>query len=196
MATNQLSYMEIEQRLRTFADSVVPATEVGYTLLYSFGKTEADIRRYKAGKGIVAKFDGLLIKGLLAYKVSPTHLMDDTLNTMKQDAALAKAAPRILAVSDGKRILAYDPKEGETYENPLSKLWIDFQFFYPLCGVERYRGIEENPADVKAAEKMAKLHDEIRAYNDFSSHDDLHDLNIFMTRLLFCYFAEDTGIFD
>ena len=62
--------------------------------------------------------------------------------------------------------------------------------------MERYRGIEENPADVKAAEKMAKLHDEIRAYNDFSSHDDLHDLNIFMTRLLFCYFAEDTGIFD
>ncbi|MBQ8361945.1 MAG: class I SAM-dependent DNA methyltransferase [Bacteroidaceae bacterium] len=196
MATNQLSYIEIEQRLRAFADGGVPASEVGYTLLYSFGKSEADIRRYKAGKGVVAKFEGLLVKGLLAYKACPTHLMDETLNAMKHDAALAKAAPRILAVSDGGRILAYDPKGQETYENPLGKLWIDFQFFYPLCGVERYRGIEENPADVKAAEKMAKLHDEIRAYNDFSSHDDLHDLNIFMTRLLFCYFAEDTGIFD
>ena len=196
MATNQLSYIEIEQRLRAFADDGVPASEVGYTLLYGFGKSETDIRRYKAGKGVVAKFDGLLVKGLLAYKACPTHLMDETLNAMKHDAALAKAAPRILAVSDGGRILAYDPKEQETYENPLGKLWIDFQFFYPLCGVERYRGIEENPADVKAAEKMAKLHDEIRAYNDFSSHDDLHDLNIFMTRLLFCYFAEDTGIFD
>ncbi len=196
MATNQLSYIEIEQRLRAFADDGVPASEVGYTLLYGFGKSEADIRRYKAGKGVVTKFEGLLVKGLLAYKACPTHLMDETLNAMKHDAALAKAAPRILAVSDGKRILAYDPKEQETYENPLGKLWIDFQFFYPLCGVERYRGIEENPADVKAAEKMAKLHDEIRAYNDFSSHDDLHDLNIFMTRLLFCYFAEDTGIFE
>ena len=196
MATNQLSYIEIEQRLRAFADGGVPASEVGYTLLYSFGKSEADIRRYTAGKGVVAKFEGLLVKGLLAYKACPTHLMDEVLNAMKHDAALAKAAPRILAVSDGGRILAYDPKELETYENPLGKLWIDFQFFYPLCGVERYRGIEENPADVKAAEKMAKLHDEIRAYNDFSSHDDLHDLNIFMTRLLFCYFAEDTGIFD
>ena len=177
MATNQLSYIEIEQRLRAFADDGVPAPEVGYTLLFSFGKSEADIRRYKAGKGVVAKFDGLLVKGLLAYKACPTHLMDETLNVLKHDAALAKAAPRILAVSDGGRILAYDPKEQETYENPLGKLWIDFQFFYPLCGVERYRGIEENPADVKAAEKMAKLHDEIRAYNDFSSHDDLHDLN-------------------
>jgi hypothetical protein len=144
----------------------------------------------------VAKFDGLLIKGLLAYRPASTMMMDETLNAMKRDTSIGKAAPRILAVSDGNRILAYDPKEGETYENPLSKLWIDFQFFYPLCGIERYRGIEENPADVKAAEKMAKLHDEIRAYNEFSSNDDLHELNIFMTRLLFCYFAEDTGIFS
>lgn len=177
-----------------FKDAVSLA-DIPYIILKSFGKTDADIRRYKSGKGIVAKFDGLLIKNLVAYRACPSMLMDETLNALKTDATIAKATPRILMVSDGERILAYDPKERETYENPLNKLWIDFQFFYPLCGIERYRGIEENPADVKAAEKMAKLHDEIRAYNDFSSNDDLHELNLFMTRLLFCYFAEDTGIF-
>ena len=177
-----------------FKDAVSPA-DIPYIILRAFGKTDADIRRYKSGKGIVAKFDGLLIKNLLAYRPCPSMLMDETLNALKTDATIAKATPRILMVSDGERILAYDPKERETYENPLNKLWIDFQFFYPLCGIERYRGIEENPADVKAAKKMAKLHDEIRAYNDFSSNDDLHELNLFMTRLLFCYFAEDTGIF-
>ncbi|EJX02939.1 methylase [gut metagenome] len=62
--------------------------------------------------------------------------------------------------------------------------------------IERVRYQDENPADVKAAEKLAKLHDELRAYNDFSSEADLHDLNIFITRLLFCFFAEDTGIFS
>lgn len=61
--------------------------------------------------------------------------------------------------------------------------------------VERVHTTAENPADVKAAEKLAKLHDEIRAYNEYNSDDDLHDLNIFITRLLFCFFAEDTGIF-
>lgn len=177
-----------------FKDAVSPA-DIPYIIMKAFGKTDADIRRYKSGKGIVAKFDGLLIKNLLVYRPCPSMLMDETLNALKTDATIAKATPRILMVSDGERILAYDPKERETYENPLNKLWIDFQFFYPLCGIERYRGIEENPADVKAAEKMAKLHDEIRAYNDFSSNDDLHELNLFMTRLLFCYFAEDTGIF-
>lgn len=194
MATS-ISYQQTEQELQAFKASFSPA-DIPYIILRAFGKTDADIRRYKSGKGIVAKFDGLLIKSLIAYRACPTMLMDETLNAMKTDASIAKAAPRILMVIDGKRILAYDPKERETYENPLGKLWIDFQFFYPLAGVERYRGIEENPADVKAAEKMAKLHDEIRAYNDFSSNDDLHELNLFMTRLLFCYFAEDTGIFE
>ena len=194
MATT-VSYQQTEQELQAFKGTFSPA-EIPFIILKAFGKTDADIRRYKSGKGIVAKFDGLLIKGLLAYRHVSTMMMDETLNAMKRDTSIGKAAPRILAVSDGNRILAYDPKEGETYENPLTKLWIDFQFFYPLCGIERYRGIEENPADVKAAEKMAKLHDEIRAYNEFSSNDDLHELNLFMTRLLFCYFAEDTGIFE
>ena len=193
MATT-ISYQQTEQELQAFKGTFSP-DDIPYILLKAFGKTDADIRRYKSGKGIVAKFDGLLVKGLFAYRSCSTILMDETLNAMKADASIAKAAPRILAVSDGSRILAYDPKEAETYENPLNKLWIDFQFFYPLAGIERYRGIEENPADVKAAEKMAKLHDEIRAYNDFSSNADLHELNLFMTRLLFCYFAEDTGIF-
>ena len=193
MATS-ISYQQTEQELQAFKGSFSSA-EIPYIILKAFGKTDADIRRYKSGKGIVVKFDGLLIKGVIAYRPCSAIEMDDTLNAMKTDAFIAKAAPRILTVSDGQRILAYDPKENETYENPLNKLWIDFQFFYPLCGIERYRGIEENPADVKAAEKMAKLHDEIRAYNDFSSNADLHELNLFMTRLLFCYFAEDTGIF-
>ena len=194
MATT-ISYQQTELELQAFKTGFSPA-DIPYILLKAFGKTDADIRRYKSGKGIVAKFDGLLIKGVIAYRPCTTIDMDDVLNAMKTDASIAKAAPRILAVSDGQRILAYDPKENETYENPLNKLWIDFQFFYPMCGIERFRGIEENPADVKAAEKMAKLHDEIRAYNDFSSNADLHELNLFMTRLLFCYFAEDTGIFS
>ena len=62
--------------------------------------------------------------------------------------------------------------------------------------VERVHYVEESPADVKAAEKLAKLHDELRSYNEFRSDDDLHDLNIFISRLLFCFFAEDTGIFE
>ena len=53
----------------------------------------------------------------------------------------------------------------------------------------------ENPADVKAAERMAKLFDEIKRDNPDFTLEYVHGLNVFLTRLLFCFFAEDTEIF-
>ena len=193
----QLGYREIEERLQAFHDGRIPASEVGERLLFSFGKSERDIARYREGKGILKTFtDGLLIKGLFCFQPATTLRLSSALERLKADPQVLKAAPMIVAVSDGQTILAYDLREHETYENRLDRLYCDFAFFYPLMGVERVHNVEESPADVKAAEKLAKLHDELRAYNEFRTGDDLHDLNIFITRLLFCFFAEDTGIFE
>ena len=196
----QLGYREIEERLK----SLIPvnwrygeAEEVGYKLLYSFGKSERDIVRYKEGKGILTTFrTGLLIKGLICFQATTSPRLRSTLEWLKSDEQVRRAAPAIIAVSDGTTLLAYDLREHDTYENRLDRVYCDFAFFYPLMGIERVHYVEESPADIKAAEKLAKLHDELRAYNDFSSDDDLHDLNIFISRLLFCFFAEDTGIFE
>ena len=192
----QLGYREIELRLADKFGNVCDAHEVGYALLYSFGKGERDIERYKEGKGILKNFDGLLIKGLLCYKAVSKYSMTEQIELLKNDEKVIKAAPEIIAVSDGNTILAYDLNEKDTYENQLKRLPSDFAFFYPLMGVKRVHYVEESPADVKAAEKLAKLHDELRSYNEFRSDNDLHDLNIFISRLLFCFFAEDTGIFE
>lgn len=193
---NQLGYRDIESRLEQLKHRRVEAHEVGYHLLYAFGKSEKDISRYKEGKGVLKTFDGLLIKGLLCYKAASTVALTATLEGLKTDPQVAKAAPKIICVSDGITILAYDRRENDSYENPLGRLYCDFAFFYPLADVERVHNVEESPADVKAAEQLAKLHDELRAYNEFSTDSDLHDLNIFISRLLFCFFAEDTGIFE
>ena len=192
----QLSYKDIEARLEVFKNGSVPASEVGYEVLKAFGKSERDIERYREGKGVLKTFDGLLVKGLFCYCAVDTMHLTEKLEALKLDAQVLKAAPKIIAVSDGTTILAFDTREKDTYEHRLAKMHSDFTFFYPLNNVERIHNVEENPADVKAAEKLAKLHDEIRAYNEFNSDDDLHDLNIFITRLLFCFFAEDTGIFE
>lgn len=192
----QLGYKEIEERLRIIKDNHVPAEEIGYHILYSFGKGERDIARYKEGKGILKTFEGLLIKGLFCFKSTTTLHLSEELESLKADNQVLKALPKIIAVSDGKTILAYNLREKDTYENKVDRLYCDFAFFYPLMDVERVHYVEESPADIKAAERLAKLHDELRAYNEFNSDNDLHDLNIFITRLLFCFFAEDTGIFE
>ena len=192
----QLGYKEIEDRLQSLKRTSLSADEIGYQLLYAFGKSERDIQRYKEGKGVLKTFDGLLIKGLFCYRGTTATRLTEELERLKRDIQVVKAAPKIVAVSDGRTLLAYDLREKDTYENPLERVYCDFAFFYPLMDVERVHYVEESPADVKAAEKLAKLHDELRAYNEFRSDSDLHDLNIFITRLLFCFFAEDTGIFE
>ena len=193
----QLSYKEIEDRLRKLKDNPVAAEEVGYSILYAFGKGEGDIRRYREGKGIITRFeDGLLIKGEFCYMATDTIHLTSCLEDLKHDAMVLRAAPKIIAVSDGITIRAFDLRERETFEQKVERLYCDFEFFYPLAGVEKVQYVEESPADIKAAEKLAKLHDEIRAYNEFTSDSDLHDLNTFIARLLFCFFAEDTGIFE
>lgn len=192
-----LSYREIEETLKKeLKEKRTSAGELPYILLQAFGMTPTSVERVRSGKMNLAKDGSILIKKKLAYKIASTIELLSTLEEMKADDKIKKATPRILAVSDGESILAYDPKENESYGNKIEKLWLDFQFFYPLAGVEKFRAVSENIADIKAAEKMAKLYDEIRLYNEISSQDNVHDLNIFMSRLLFCFFAEDTGIFE
>ena len=192
-----LSYREIEETLKKeLKEKKASAEELPYILLQAFGMTPTSTERVRSGKMNLAKDGSILVKKKIAYKVASTKQLLSTLDEMKADEKIKKATPRILAVSDGESILAYDPKENESYDNKIEKLWLDFQFFYPLAGVEKFRAVSENIADIKAAEKMAKLYDEIRLYNEISSQDNVHDLNIFMSRLLFCFFAEDTGIFQ
>lgn len=191
-----INYKEIEKKLQGLKDTISTSDEIGYQILSAFGTSDTYIRRYKSGKGNMARNGGILIKKSLAFQAAPTLQMTEVLEAMKGDEHIARQKARILAVSDGKSIVAYDPLNRESYENSIDKLWLDFQFFFPLAGVEKYVITEENPADVKAAEKMARLHNEIRRYNEFASDAELYDLNVFMTRLLFCFFAEDTAIFE
>lgn len=62
--------------------------------------------------------------------------------------------------------------------------------------MEKAQHKDENPADLKAAEKMAKLFDLIKKENPDDSPEFIHGLNVFLSHLLFCFFAEDTHIFE
>src|SRR5699024_306401 len=66
----------------------------------------------------------------------------------------------------------------------------------PLAGYEKAVMYSEHPADLKASEKMGQLFDLIRERNELTNSEDIHALNVFLTRLLFCFYAEDTGIFE
>lgn len=189
------TYVQIGQGLEAFKEPFAKE-EIPFMLMGAIGASPTILQRYREGKSTVASFDGLLVKNVLAYRQVNTKEMNDQLEEMKTDRLVLKNRPAIIAVSDGEIIKAFDPAVEETYENHLDNLYTDYEFFSPMWGVRKIRNIEENDADVKAAYKMAQIHDEIRRHNHIGITDDTHDLNIFMSRLLFCFFAEDTGIFE
>ncbi|MFR9652824.1 MAG: DNA methyltransferase [Rikenellaceae bacterium] len=201
MAT--ISYKTAEERLRELAHDT-SATELIYDLLRIFGGvSEASIDRIKEGKSNAnLSKDGTTVltkfgtpKRTVAYRPATAETLHEELQHLKDDPKVTKHAARLLIVSDGTKILAYDPKEDEEYDNDVALLHKDYDFFMPLMGVERFRNDEENDADVKASYIMARIYDDIRRYNELESDEQIHALNIFLTRLLFCFFAEDTGIF-
>lgn len=195
--SSRISYQAIESRLPELAETTT-TQELGYDLLLIFnGMSETRINRIKDGKDNLSKDPNtFVVKKLLAYSPCATENLMECLDALKQNEKVTKTA-RLLVVSDGETILGYDPVEEESYENTVDRLRYDYQFFMPLAGVERYHTPEEKEADVKAAYKMARIFDEIRRYNkiDYNDNSAIHALNVFMSRLLFCFFAEDTGIF-
>lgn len=195
------SYIETQQALEAIAKTSTRES-LPYDLLRIFcGYGDAAIARIKDGRGNDAK-DGktVLIKKLFAYRPTETTLLgeedvSDVIEAMEKNPSIAKKEPRLYITFDGHTVFAHDPKENDVYYNDIDLLWKDFDFFKPLAGIEKFRNHEEAEADVKSAEIMAKIFDDICRYNDIKDAQQVHNINLFMTRLLFCYFAEDTGLF-
>lgn len=100
--------------------------------------------------------------------------------------------PRAIVVSDFQRIRFYNlEKDCALSEFSLKDLRKYVTLFGFLVGLEEISEIQEqDPVNRKAAEKMANLHDAMKETGYFG-----HPLEVYLVRLLFCLFAEDTGIF-
>lgn len=195
--TKSFSHIEAQDALEKLNESKPSGEELIYSLLRIFcGYGDGNIKRIRDGVGNKAK-DGrtVLIPNLIAYRPKGELDFYDEIKDMQADKKIIKHTPRLFVVSDGSKIVALDPKEQDIYENEVGLLWKDFEFFCPLAGIEKIRNVEEAEADIKSAELMAKIFDEIRRHNDIKDKEEMHNLNIFMSRLLFCYFAEDTNLF-
>ena len=167
-----------------------------YELLLAYGLPKTTITLLKKGKHNLAKKAGqIILKKKLFFQECEDQDLHVLIDSIKNDEATNRHNPRFIIVTDFKIILAIDTKTKDTLDEKIINLNKRFDFFLPWAGMEKASHKNENPADVKAAEKMAKIYDEIQKDNQFKNEEDLKNLNIFLSRLLFCFFAEDTGIF-
>lgn len=99
--------------------------------------------------------------------------------------------PKYILVSDFEHFRLFDTEEQKTIEFKLNELVNNVNHFGSLIGYSKKVYKEQDPANIKAAELMGKLHDRLEDIGYTG-----HPLEVYLVRILFCLFAEDTTIFD
>ena len=190
-----MTIIEIENNLNNLISNFNKESFI-FDLLLAYGTPKSTIKRLIGSDHDKLDTNGeLIFRKKLFFKVASKnlHSVIDELKTQKE---VTKHSPRFIIVTDFETLLAYDTKTSDSLDTELLNIVNHYDFFLPLAGMEKANFQDENPADVRASIKMAKLYDELQKNNKFESKEDIHSLNVFLTRLLFCYFAEDTNIFE
>jgi hypothetical protein len=194
-----MNITQIEEKVKALVTAFDPDTFI-YDLLEAYGKPKASISRLRvkgSGSYNLSKEDddSILWKKQLMFKTIKGNKLHSVIDELHKSDLSTKHSPRFIIVTNYDDLLAIDTKTSDTFDGKIADIPQKFDFFLPWSGMEKTQDYVENVADVKAAEKMAKLFDQLREDNDVSEHVSAHALNVFLARLLFCLFAEDTDIF-
>jgi len=170
-----------------------------FDLLLAYGISKASVTRLRNGDFNLSKTDGeILYKKKVFFKQEKADNLLSSIESVAKDERILKHQPRFAILTDFKNLVAKDLKLGKNLDIPLKDLPGNYAFFLPLAGSEVYHSTNDNEADRNAAYKMAQLYDLLITQNPnvYNSKESVHQLNIFLSRLLFCFFAEDTDIFE
>jgi len=167
-----------------------------FDLMLAYELPKASIARLRSGNANLGKDDcDVLAKNRVCYTLDKSSDLHGLVDRLKSMSRIKSAKPRFIIVTDGKTLLASDTKTDDSLESLLVDLAKHFDFFLPWSGTEKSQLRNESIADIRAAEKMGRLYDLILESNPAQTEGERHSLNVFLARLLFCYFAEDTRIF-
>lgn len=192
-----MNLKEIEERVG--AVGAVEEPEFLFDLLRAYGIPKASITRLRSGSyNRSDQANEYLWKNKLYYRSldCPDEELYAVIDAAKAEDRVLRERPRFAIARNESRLVAVDLRTGDALDIEIKDLQNHAAFFLPWAGIEKTQIENQNLADVKAAEKMAKLYDEIVKHNAVETEDQIHELNVFFSRLLFCFFAEDTSVFE
>lgn len=187
-----MAITEIEDKISKIIDNNDRDNFI-YDFLSVYDIPKATITKLRNGINNLSNITGeIYLKNKLYYKITNEDLMQ-SFTDVKQKVDELASKPRYIFVTNFKEILAFDTKTKDTLSIPFERLPQKFEFFLAWNGIEKADFDKENPADIRAAERFAKLYDVIVKDNPDATRKGL---NLFLIRVLFCLFAEDTDIFE
>ncbi|MDA8598228.1 lactate dehydrogenase [Porticoccaceae bacterium] len=194
-----MNAVEIEEAVSNLALQPFDGDEFPYAFLVAFGNKDTTIKKLRSTKNSSNSSDiggGVLQRSNIHIAGCAEGDANNTLIELKQSPATSKGKVKIILATDGVEFVAEDLNSGETVACAYGDFANHFGFFLSLAGITTTKEIRNNAVDIQATGRLNRLYVELLKENqDWDTAERRHDLNQFMSRLIFCYFAEDTGIF-
>jgi hypothetical protein len=192
-----MNAVEIEQAITALAEKPFDASEFSYSFLEAFGNKETTIRRLRKGESNKSDLGGVLQTNNIHIATCPSGQVSKTLAALRASPATTKGKAQFILATDGDMLEAEDLTSNVA---PVACRYTEFpdhfSFFLPLAGITTVRQVQESSFDIRATSRLNRLYIELLKDNpDWEAIDRRHEMNHFMARLIFCFFAEDTDIF-
>ncbi len=193
-----MNAVEIEAAVSDLAEEPFNAREFPYAFLAAFGNKDTTLKKLRTGNSNASDLPGgVLQRNNIHIAVCDEGKVSETLTALLASPATTKAKAKFVLATDGKDFEAKDLVSDELVACAYQDFPNHFGFFLPLAGISTVREIKDNPIDVRATGRLNKLYVELLRENPaWAKEDRRSDMNHFMARLIFCFFAEDTGIFN
>lgn len=192
-----MNAVEIEEALSDLAAQPFDAVEFPFSFLAALGNKEVTLKRLRKGDTNAADVPGgVLQRNNIHLATCAQGEVPHTLRLLRSSPKTGQAKAKFILATDGRTLEAEELGSGEVLSCDFSRFADHFAFFLSLAGISTVKEIKDNPIDVKATGRLNKLYVELLKNNpDWASEARRPDMNHFMARLVFCYFAEDTDIF-
>lgn len=193
-----MNAVEIEQAISELALQPFDAAEFPYVFLAAFGNKEVTLKRLRSGNNNTSDLpNGVLLRNNIHLGTCDAGNVSETFAALLASPATTKGKVKFVLATDGQTLEAQELASGETIACAFEDFPNHFGFLLPLAGISTIKEIKDNPIDVRATGRLNKLYVELLRENPAWAKDDRRsDMNHFMARLVFCFFAEDTGIFS
>ena len=191
-----MNAVEIEEAVSALAERPCASAEFPFAFLEAFGNKATTIKRLRTGASNRSDMGGVLQTNNIHIAVAEPGAVTETLARLKASPATTKAKAKFVLATDGDTFEAEDVESGETVACDYAAFPDHFGFFLPLAGITTVRQLRESSFDIRATSRLNRLYRTLLEENpDWDAAERRPDMNHFMARLIFCFFAEDTDIF-
>lgn len=189
--------VEIDDAVSTLAQQPFDAGEFPFEFLRAFGNPATTIKRLRSGSTNQSDIAGAVLqRSNIHIATCPAGEVDATLKALRTSPKTASAKARFILATDGEAFQAEDMTSGETVVCAYPQFPDHFGFFLPLAGITTVPQVRESSFDIKATGRLNRLYVQLLTDNpEWRTVERRADMNHFMARLIFCFFAEDTDIF-